>query len=60
MHAAGDPRAAPSRRVRIGVIRGLMLRGADLSTLWPDALALIGFSVAMMTLAILRFRKRLD
>jgi ABC-2 type transport system permease protein len=28
--------------------------------LWPDALALIGFSVAMMTLAILRFRKRLD
>lgn len=44
----------------VRLIRGLMLRGADLSTLWPDALALIGFSVAMMTLAILRFRKRLD
>jgi ABC-2 type transport system permease protein len=37
-----------------------MLRGADLSTLWPDALALIAFTAAMMTLAIARFRKRLD
>ena len=44
----------------IRLIRGVMLRGAGLLELWPDALALAGFSVAMMTLAILRFHKRLD
>lgn len=44
----------------VRLIRGLMLRGAELSTLWPDALTLIGFSVVMMALAIVRFRKRLD
>jgi len=42
------------------LIRGVMLRGATLPELWPDALALAGFSVVMMALAILRFRKRLD
>jgi ABC-2 type transport system permease protein len=44
----------------VRLIRGLMLRGAELWTLWPDALALIGFATAMMALAIARFRKRLD
>jgi ABC-2 type transport system permease protein len=28
--------------------------------LWPDVLALVAFTVVMMTLAISRFRKRLD
>ena len=42
------------------IIRGVMLRGADLPSLWPDVLALIVFTVVMMTAAILRFRKRLD
>ncbi|AWV06645.1 ABC transporter permease [Marilutibacter maris] len=42
------------------LIRGIMLRGASLWELWPDVLALIGFTAAMMTLAIQRFRKRLD
>ena len=40
--------------------RGVMLRGANLFELWPDALALIVFTIVMMTLAILRFKKRLD
>ncbi|HQX91488.1 MAG TPA: ABC transporter permease [Thermomonas sp.] len=44
----------------IRLIRGVMLRGAGLLELWPDALALLVFTLAMMTLAILRFRKRLD
>jgi len=44
----------------VRLIRGVMLRGADLSDLWPDALALIGFATVMMSLAIARFRKRLD
>jgi ABC-2 type transport system permease protein len=42
------------------LIRGVMLRGANLLELWPDVVALLAFTVAMMTLAILRFRKRLD
>ncbi|MBY6210393.1 ABC transporter permease [Microbulbifer agarilyticus] len=42
------------------LIRGIMLRGADILELWPDLVALLVFVVVMMTLAILRFRKRLD
>ncbi|KRA15305.1 ABC transporter permease [Lysobacter sp. Root604] len=42
------------------LIRGVMLRGAPLWELWPDVLALLAFIAVMMTLAILRFRKRLD
>ncbi|MBB5212433.1 ABC transporter permease [Microbulbifer hydrolyticus] len=44
----------------IRLIRGVMLRGAGILELWPDLVALIGFILLMMTLAILRFRKRLD
>lgn len=42
------------------LIRGIMLRGASLWQLWPEMAALAVFTVAMMALAILRFRKRLD
>jgi ABC-2 type transport system permease protein len=42
------------------LIRGIMLRGAGLFELWPDVLALLAFTAVMMTLAISRFRKRLD
>lgn len=34
------------------LVRGIMLRGASLWELWPDALALLVFIVAMMTLAL--------
>ena len=44
----------------IRLVRGVMLRGADLVELWPDVLALLVFIVVMMSFAILRFRKRLD
>ena len=44
----------------VRLIRGVMLRGANLFDLWPDVLALLAFTVIMMTLAISRFRKRLD
>ena len=37
-----------------------MLRGANLLDLWVEALILIGFTVVLMTLAVLRFSKRLD
>ena len=42
------------------LIRGVMLRGGSLWELWPDVLALLAFTFVMMTLAIARFRKRLD
>jgi ABC-2 type transport system permease protein len=42
------------------LVRGVMLRGAGLFELWPDVLALVAFTAAMMALAISRFRKRLD
>jgi len=42
------------------LIRGIMLRGARIWELWPEVLALLGFIAVMMTLAIVRFRKRLD
>ena len=42
------------------LIRGVMLRGAELQELWPSVAALAAFTTVMMTLAITRFRKRLD
>ncbi|MDR1076781.1 MAG: ABC transporter permease [Xanthomonadaceae bacterium] len=42
------------------LIRGVVLRGAGLGELWPDALALVAFICVVMALAILRFHKRLD
>ncbi|MBS0194586.1 MAG: ABC transporter permease [Proteobacteria bacterium] len=42
------------------LIRGVMLRGGSLWELWPDVLALLAFTLGMMLLAIVRFRKRLD
>lgn len=44
----------------IRLIRGLMLRGVELVQLWPDVLVLLVFFLLSMTLAVLRFRKRLD
>jgi ABC-2 type transport system permease protein len=41
------------------IIRGIFLRGAGLEVLWPQALALLAFGIAILTLAGLRFRKRL-
>ncbi len=42
------------------MIRGIMLRGAGIADLWREFAALAAFAVAMMGMAILRFRKRLD
>ena len=42
------------------LIRGVILRGASLADLWPEVVALLGFTAAMMAMATLRFRKRLD
>jgi ABC-2 type transport system permease protein len=44
----------------IRLIRGVMLRGASLQELSGELVVLAGFIVVLMTLAILRFSKRLD
>ena len=44
----------------IRLIRGVMLRGASLQELSAELFILAGFIVLLMTLAILRFSKRLD
>jgi ABC-2 type transport system permease protein len=42
------------------LVRGIMLRAADLSQLWPSLAALGVFIVVMMSIAVARVRKRLD
>jgi ABC-2 type transport system permease protein len=42
------------------IIRGVMLRGAALPEVWPQLGKLAVFLVIMLTVAVLRFKKRLD
>ncbi len=42
------------------IIRGVFLRGSGIAVLWPDALALLGEGLLVLTLASLRFHKSLD
>lgn len=44
----------------VRLIRGIVLRGADLAELMPEIRALLIFFVIAITLAVLRFHKRLD
>jgi ABC-2 type transport system permease protein len=47
-------------RYYANVIRGIFLKGSGLGALWPEALTLLGMGALVLTLASLRFRKRLD
>ncbi len=42
------------------IIRGVMLKGTDLSVLWPEALALIVLSILSGGVAMFALRRRLD
>ena len=42
------------------IIRGIFLRGSGLGVLWPEATTLALMGLGILTLASLRFRKRLD
>lgn len=42
------------------ILRGIFLRGSGMDVLWPQALVLLVMGVAIMSVAALRFRKRLD
>jgi ABC-2 type transport system permease protein len=41
------------------ILRGIFLKGVGLETLWPDALAMFAWGLAILTLATLRSSKRL-
>jgi ABC-2 type transport system permease protein len=47
-------------RYFIVIVRGIFLKGSTSSVLWPQMLALTGFGIAVFSLSLLRFRKRLD
>jgi ABC-2 type transport system permease protein len=42
------------------MIRGIMLRGADLPEVWPQIAKLAAFVAVMLAIAVARFKKRLD
>jgi ABC-2 type transport system permease protein len=42
------------------IIRGVFLRGSGIAVLWPEALTLLLMGIAILAVAALRFRKRLD
>jgi ABC-2 type transport system permease protein len=42
------------------VVRGILLKGNGAAEIWPDVWPLLLFMVAMMTVALLRFRRTLD
>ena len=46
-------------RYFVVILRGIFLKGVGLLTLWPQALALLGWGVAILTLAYMRSSKRL-
>jgi ABC-2 type transport system permease protein len=37
-----------------------MLRGADLTEVWPQVAKLVAFLAVMLLIAVARFKKRLD
>jgi ABC-2 type transport system permease protein len=42
------------------IVRGAMLKGSGLATLWPNVLALLVFTIVLVALSIWRFRKQLS
>ena len=46
-------------RYFVVILRGIFLKGVGLETLWPQALALLVWGVAILTLAVMRSSKRL-
>ena len=42
------------------ILRGILLKGVGLDALWPSALTLVVFAVALVTLSVTRFAKTLE
>lgn len=46
-------------RYYIDIVRGIFLKGVGITELWHQVLALLLFGIVILTLSVLRFRKRL-
>lgn len=44
----------------LGIVRGIILKGVNISYLWQDTLALAAFAFLILSIAVLRFKKSLD
>ena len=47
-------------RYFVALVKGIYQRGVGLEILWPDAVFLVLFAIAVAGLAIAKFKKRLD
>jgi len=47
-------------RYFLEIVRGIFLKGAGISQLWPQALALLLIGVSVLTMSVMRFRRRLE
>ena len=41
------------------VIRGILLKGVGLAAIWPETLALVGFTIVLVALSVARFQKHI-
>ena len=51
-------RVVPARYL-VHALRGLLLKGNGIDVLWPDLVAQVAFAAAILTLATLKFKRRL-
>ena len=42
------------------ILRGVLLKGVGIEQLWPQALVLVGFAVALIVLSVARFHKTIE
>jgi ABC-2 type transport system permease protein len=47
-------------RYFLEIVRGIFLKGTGIGELWPQAAALLGLGVAIFTLSVARFQKKLE
>lgn len=47
-------------RYFLEIVRGIFLKGTDLSHLWPQATALLAFGIIILSLSVKRFRQTLE
>lgn len=44
----------------VAIVRATLLKGSGIGSLWPNFLALIAFTVALVSVSVMRFRKQLS
>lgn len=47
-------------RYFIEILRGIILRGADITALWPEAVSLLLYTTILLVIGAARFKRRLD